>query len=92
LISKGQIEELRFFGVTTVEQLAAMADSTAQKFVGLTSIRQKALAYLDAAKGAAPIAKLQEQLDAKDLELTTLKNQMAEVLVRLNKADEEEDE
>ena len=49
LVSRSQVEELNFFGVKTVEHLAAMSDSNLQGIGPLTSLRQKARDFVEAA-------------------------------------------
>lgn len=59
LVSRGQCEELKYLGFSTVEQLALMSDTAASKAMGLTDLRAKAKAFLEiAANSTAPIASL----------------------------------
>ncbi len=76
-VSRSMVEELKFFGIHTVEALVNMPDSSASKFMGINSIRAKAKAFIEDAKLMAPIAKLTE-------ENAMLKQQMAELLSRLD--------
>lgn len=75
-MSMGQIAELNAVGCQTVEQLVGMADSLSQKFMGHHQIKTRAMAYLDAAKGAAPALKLQAELDKRDETISQLQEQM----------------
>lgn len=68
-----QIEEFRALNVRTVEQLAGMADSMSQRFMGFHGLKQRAQSYLDAAKDAAPIHKMQSELQKRDDEINQLK-------------------
>lgn len=53
-VTKSQVKEAEYFGVRTVEQLAAVNDAALQKIgMGWRELRTKALAYLDAAAGNA---------------------------------------
>lgn len=64
-ITRGQVEELKFVNVLTVEQLIAMSDTHAQKFMGINSLKEKAKAYLAAAgdqAAANALAESQRQL------------------------------
>lgn len=79
MISRAQVEELRFFGVRSVEQLAQMSDSNAQKFMAIGSLREKARLYMEAAKGNAPMAKLQNENERLRGEIEALKDQMQEL-------------
>ena len=48
-ITKSQVEELKYFGCRTVEQLAGMTDNNAQQFAGIITLKQKAQAWLEEA-------------------------------------------
>lgn len=53
-ITKSQVKEAEYFGIRTVEQLAAVNDGAIQKIgMGWRELRTKAQAYLDAASGNA---------------------------------------
>jgi hypothetical protein len=45
-LTESEVEELAFFRITTVEQLAGVNDSSAQGFNGLQGYKEKAKAYL----------------------------------------------
>lgn len=62
-VSAAQLKEFEFFNIRTVEQLANMPDSTAQKFGGIQALKQKASAYMEAATKKAPIAKLRAEVE-----------------------------
>ena len=72
VVGASQAAELRFFNIRTVENLAGAADSVGQKFMGLQDLKAKAKAFLEAAKGTAPIIELQKRMD-------TLEKQNAEL-------------
>ena len=78
-VTRSQAEELGYFGAKTVEQLAGMADSNLQKFMGGTALRQRARDFLAAAKGEAPMAEMRAELTKRDEELAILKAQVAEL-------------
>jgi hypothetical protein len=46
-LSESAVEELAYFRITTVEQLANVADSTVQNMHGLTGYKRQAQEYLD---------------------------------------------
>ena len=79
-LSIGQIAEFNAVGCYTIEQLVGMPDSLSQKFMGHHGIKQKALAYLDAATNAAPMLKLQAELDKRDEQIKALQDQMNAIL------------
>jgi hypothetical protein len=86
-LTVAQVEEFRALSVKTVEQLAGMPDSVAQKFMGFHAIRQKAQSYLEAAKDSAPIHKMQAELQKRDDEIAQLKITVAS-LVKQNEAEQ----
>jgi hypothetical protein len=59
-VTRGQVEELRFFNILSVEQLAAVADSSLKNMHGGLMLKQKAAQYLEASKDNAAAAKLEE--------------------------------
>lgn len=62
IVTRGQAEELKFLGFTTVEQVADASDNTA--YMGIQTLKAKARAYLETAKGnTAPIEKLTKQVE-----------------------------
>jgi hypothetical protein len=75
----GQVAELKATGITTVEQLAELSDSNAQKFMGSFQLRQKAQAFLDAAAGDAANSKMAAELEKRDVEIAALKAQMEQL-------------
>ncbi len=78
VLSRSQCQELRFFNVRTVEQLANMPDNEAQKFMGIALLRTKAKLFLEAAAGGAPMEALQDAMEEKDNELNALREAMQE--------------
>lgn len=83
LISRSMAQELAFFHVKTVEQLATMADGQAAKFMGLAGIRQKAKTWLEAAKKDKPLWEMDEKIKAQSAEIDDLKQALAEVIQRV---------
>tara|TARA_R110000868_G_scaffold136052_2_gene348858 strand:- start:1251 stop:1889 length:639 start_codon:yes stop_codon:yes gene_type:complete len=71
-VTRSQVEEMRFFNIRTVEQLAAMADVNTGNIMGLAGLKQKAQKYLESATDTAAAneletlrqsnAKMQEQV------------------------------
>ena len=84
-ISRAQAEELSFFNIRTVEQLASVSDSNAQNIMGIQLLKNKAVAYLEAAESQAVAEDLQE---AKD-EIEELKAQVANLTAKLVEPEEE---
>jgi hypothetical protein len=75
-VTRSQIEEMKFFKINTVEQLAALADSNTGSMRGLQTLKQKAQAYIDASDVNATTS----ALTTAKTEIEELKAQMAELL------------
>ena len=88
MVTRGQVEELKYFGVHTVEQLADLADVHVQKFMAVGVLKQQAQAYIQAAKEAAPLVQLNAAIDQKDAEigaLTQAVDELKEIVESLQK-------
>ena len=79
-MSTAQIAEFAAVHVRTVEQLVGMQDQLSQRFMGHHQIKQRAQAFLDAAKEAAPAAHLQSELEKRDEQIKTMQGQIAAML------------
>lgn len=71
-------EELKFFNVFTVEQLAGLSDTHLAKFPGGSQWKQKASQFVRALTDQAQVAKIQSQLEERDNEIETLKKAVAD--------------
>lgn len=80
-IHRGQAEELAYFGVKTLEQLAAAPDTLCQKQVGMYELRRKAISFLEQRKKDAPILAIHAKFDALQAE-AQVKDQTIEALKR----------
>lgn len=79
MITRAQCEELKFFGVYTVENLADLADVHVQKFMGVGMLKQQAQAFIQAAKDSAPLVQLNAAIDDKDNEIAALNQALDEL-------------
>jgi len=71
-MSRSKVEEYKYFGIHSVEQLAAASDSVGQRFPGFYADRDKALKFLDTASGTnARIAELERMLAEMQAKLAT---------------------
>ena len=84
-LTPSQIMELNSLNCRTVEQLAGMSDQLSQKFMGHHAMKQRAQAYLEFAKDAAPMLKLQAELEKRDDQIATMQKQI-EALAEKSKA------
>lgn len=78
-LSKAQVKELEYFNCVTVEQLANMPDSTAQKFMQINKLKQLAKDYIQAAKETAPLTAMRAEMEEKDNRIEVLERQLSEL-------------
>lgn len=82
-ITRGQAEELSFFKIKTVEQLANMADSNNINMIGLQGLKQKAVKYLDDTADEATLTRLKDMENenaAMKSENAAMRAQLEEIL------------
>lgn len=79
-VTRAQVEELKFFKIKTVEQLADMDDSLGTKFMGFQKLKQAAKDFLAAANGAAVGTQLRAELAERDTAIAVLQAQVQELL------------
>jgi hypothetical protein len=82
-VSRAQVEELAYFKVKTVEQLASVADNVMQKFMGLTSLRQAARDWLGRAENSKEIVQLRNQNTEQAQAIDELKATVRELSQKL---------
>ena len=82
-VSRAQVEELRYFSIRTVEQLAEVPDNLAQRFLGVQQLKQSAKAFVLASKDTAHVEKMRLELDARDVEIATLKDALQDLAARM---------
>ena len=84
-ITAAKVKEYEFFGIKTIEQLAGCADGSdaGQRMMGFASDKQKANAFLAAAKGNAPVNELRAKLEERDNVIEAMQRQMAEMNAKL---------
>lgn len=85
-ISAAKVKEYDYFGIKTVEQLAGAADGgdAGQRMMGFHADKQKANAFLAAAKGNAPINELRDKLDNSEAMVQNLSRQLADLSARMD--------
>jgi hypothetical protein len=83
VMTTSQVEEMRYLGFLTVEQIADANDSVVANISGLQSLKNKAKAFMEFSKGTAPIEKMQEEIDAAKNVNETLTRQLAETQAAL---------
>lgn len=75
-MTPAKVEEYKYFGLHTVEQLAEANDNVGQKFFGFQEDKRAAKAFIELAKGNAPIEKMNEELKARDTKIEELQAQI----------------
>ena len=83
-VSRSRCEELAFFNVRTVEDLANMSDGNASQMVGVQALKRKAQEWLQLAAEQKDRTELQRELQARDDELADMKKELAELKAALN--------
>lgn len=73
-LDDSRIKELEFFNIRTVEQLAGMADTVKQRFMGGDRLSQQAQEWLDKFNSGG---ELRKALDAKETELEALRQRLS---------------
>ncbi len=89
LVTRSQVEEFAFHNIKTVEHLAGMADSNTINFMGMGTLKAKAVKWLEKAGEEAKVHQLTEQLAERDERIDRLENQMKELLAATAVADPE---
>lgn len=79
VMTGSQVEELKYMGFVTVEQLAIASDSIVSSIPGLLTLKQKANAFLEFSKGAAPLEQLSKRVEESENEKQVLARQVAEL-------------
>ena len=90
-INRALVEELKFFHVHTVEQLAELNDSACQNFMGIREWKERAKVFLEMSKESAEADKLAHELSKRDHEIEALKEQVGELLAKIPKEESEEE-
>lgn len=80
LMSRSMVEQLAFFNVKTVEQLASMTDGNAQKFQGINGFKAKAKEWLKVAKEGKAAADLAQELEKRDQQIEMLTAQVNKLM------------
>lgn len=63
LMSRSFVEELKFLGFYTVEDVAEASELSLSKVNGLRNFQEKAKSFLEYASGGSPVTKLEARLD-----------------------------
>lgn len=91
-VTREQVEELKFFNIRTLEQLANCPDVHAQKFMGINSMRQRARDQIQAAKELQPLAALRAEVETRESQLKTQNELIQRLEARLKVLEDDADE
>lgn len=83
IMTQSQVEELKFLHFFTVEQLAAANDDVCSKVAGMINLKAKAKAYIDFAKGTAPMEQYHSQLVEERNRREAAERNVADLAARL---------
>lgn len=78
LMDAAQVEELKYFNVHTVEQLALMPDGNIPNVGNISHLKRQAIDFLELAKGNAPLVQMRSELEKRDGMLEAMQRQMEE--------------
>jgi hypothetical protein len=84
-MTPAKVEEYKFFNIHTVEQLASANDNLGQKFFGFQEDKRGAIAFLEIAKGNAPIEKMNEELKERDAKIEEMQAQIEALTKMMNR-------
>ena len=76
-ITRTQVEELAFANIKTIEHLANVADNRTGAMRGMTTLKQKAAAYLAQKEDTKFVDQLTEQLGVRDKTISSLEERLA---------------
>lgn len=82
-VERSQVEELKFFNVFTVEQLAGMPDSSNTNFMGIAHLRTRAKLFLESAQANSVNEATAAELKELRTENQTLKTAMEDMQQQL---------
>lgn len=92
IMTGSMVEELKYFGFHTVEQLAKADDAACGRMAGLQTYKQKANIFLEFSKSTAPLEQLsartkelESQLEMERSASATMSAQMEELTKKFNK-------
>lgn len=78
-VTRAMVEEFKYLGFHTVEQIAEASDGILSKYPGLREIQVRAKNWLDAQASAAPLERLQAEVESRDKQMAAMQGQIAEM-------------
>ena len=83
-MTPAKVEEYKFFNIHTVEQLAEANDNVGQRFFGFQEDKRAANAFIELAKGNAPIEKMNLELKERDAKIEEMQAQIEALTKMMN--------
>lgn len=78
-ITRAVVEELKFFNIRTVEQLAGLSDANAQNIMGIQALKQRASDWLESSDSEAAALALRESNQKIEMLLAVVEEQNAKI-------------
>lgn len=72
-MTPSKVEEYKFFKIITIEQLAEANDNLGQKFMSFHADKMRCKAFIEVAKGNAPIERMNEELQKRDAQIEEMR-------------------
>jgi hypothetical protein len=82
LVTRAQVEELKYFNIVTVENLAEVADAMKLKMPGLTSLSRQAQAWLERTNVTAEAAKMDKTIADQANKIEALERAVQDLIHR----------
>jgi hypothetical protein len=89
-MTPAKVEEYKFFKIITIEQLADANDQLGQKFMSFQADKLSAKRFIEATKGNAPVEKMNEELQKRDLEIENLRTMVEALQAQSSKSKKQE--
>lgn len=77
-LNLAQVEEYRYLGVRTVEQMAVLNDAACQRLPGSQELKRKAAAFIELTKEGEPMRKMEAALATRDNQIEAMAKQLEE--------------
>jgi len=81
-VTRAQVEELKYFNIRTIEELANASDANIQRFAGVNQLRADARQHLKLLQEAEPLNRMQAELATRDETIAAMQAQIAALSAR----------
>lgn len=79
MASRAMVEELKYLGFMTVEQVAGASDTAMTKSPGLRELQRRASAFIETQRQTAPVEKLQGLIEKQNEQIAAMQLQLAQL-------------